>query len=82
MNPEATAGLHPFLTSTIGHWIDGRVVESASGRVFDTVNPATGQVLARLAEGDATDVDHAVMAARAAFEGPGRGGRPTSVRPC
>jgi aldehyde dehydrogenase (NAD+) len=70
MTTQAADELHPFLTSTIGHWIEGRVVESASGKVFDTVNPATGQVLARLAEGDATDVDRAVRAARAAFEGP------------
>ena len=70
MTTQTTAELHPFLTSTIGHWIDGRVVESASGQVFETINPATGQVLARLAEGDATDVDRAVRAARAAFEGP------------
>ncbi|HSV79564.1 MAG TPA: aldehyde dehydrogenase family protein [Ramlibacter sp.] len=64
------AELHPFLKSRLGHVIGGRVVESASGKTFETVNPATGKVLACLAEGDATDVDRAVKAARAAFEGP------------
>ncbi|MES2482952.1 MAG: aldehyde dehydrogenase family protein [Pseudomonadota bacterium] len=52
------------------HLIGGRWEESASGRSFETLNPATGQMLARLAEGDAADVDRAVRAARQAFEGP------------
>ncbi len=64
------ADLHPFLKSRLGHAIGGRVVESASGKVFASLNPATGKVLCHLAEGDATDVDKAVKAARAAFEGP------------
>jgi aldehyde dehydrogenase (NAD+) len=67
---EVDASLHPFLQSKLGHTIGGRVVESASGKVFETINPATGKVLARLAEGDAIDVDRAVKAARAAFTGP------------
>jgi len=50
--------------------IDGRWVEAASGRTFETVNPATGEVLARVAEGDAEDIDRAVKTARKAFEGP------------
>jgi aldehyde dehydrogenase (NAD+) len=52
--------------------IDGEWVPAASGRTFDSVNPSTGQVIAQLAEGDAADVDRAVAAARAAFEGPWR----------
>ncbi|HZR81248.1 MAG TPA: aldehyde dehydrogenase family protein [Candidatus Binatia bacterium] len=48
--------------------IDGKWVESASGKTFDTMNPATGEVLARVAEGDAEDVDRAVRAARRAFD--------------
>lgn len=50
--------------------IDGERVAAASGRTFDTINPATGDVLASLAEADAEDVDRAVRSARAAFEGP------------
>lgn len=50
--------------------IDGKRVESASGETFETINPATGEVLARVARADATDVDHAVSAARRAFEDP------------
>jgi len=49
--------------------IDGRHVESVSGRTFNTLNPATGQVIATIAEGNEVDVDRAVAAARRAFEG-------------
>ena len=52
--------------------IDGRPVPSASGRTFESLNPATEQVIATIAEGDAVDVDRAVSAARRAFEGPWR----------
>jgi phenylacetaldehyde dehydrogenase len=50
--------------------IGGRWVEAASGRSFETLDPATGETLARVAEGDSQDVDRAVAAARRAFEGP------------
>jgi phenylacetaldehyde dehydrogenase len=49
--------------------IGGRWVEAASGKTFPTYNPATGDVLAQVAEGDKADVDRAVAAARQAFEG-------------
>ena len=49
--------------------IGGKWLPSASGKEFDTVNPANGKVIARLAEGDAEDIDLAVKAARRAFEG-------------
>ena len=48
--------------------INGEWVEAASGKSFATYNPATGEVLARVAEGDREDIDRAVRAARAAFE--------------
>ncbi len=48
--------------------IDGKWVEAASGKTFETPNPATGEVLARVAEGDAEDVDRAARAARRAFD--------------
>jgi aldehyde dehydrogenase (NAD+) len=56
--------------------IDGRWVEAGSGRTFPSRNPATGEVLAAIAEGDAPDVDQAVTAARRAFEGPWRRWKP------
>ncbi len=49
--------------------IDGQRVPALSGRYFETRNPATEQVIARVAEADAADVDRAVRSARAAFEG-------------
>ena len=52
--------------------IDGQHVPSASGRTFKTLNPATEQVIATVAEGNEADVDRAVAAARRAFEGPWR----------
>lgn len=48
--------------------IDGEWVDSASGKTFPTYNPATGEVLAEIAEGDQEDIDRAVRAARRAFE--------------
>jgi aldehyde dehydrogenase (NAD+) len=48
--------------------IDGKWVDSVSGKTFETINPATGEVIARVAEGDKADVDKAVKAARLAFE--------------
>jgi phenylacetaldehyde dehydrogenase len=53
--------------------IGGRWVDAASGKTFPTYNPATGEVLAHVAEGNSADVDSAVSAARKAFEsGPWR----------
>jgi phenylacetaldehyde dehydrogenase len=50
--------------------IDGKWVNAASGKTFPTYNPATGEVLAEVAEGDRADVELAVKAARKAFTGP------------
>ncbi len=63
--------------------IDGQHVASLGGRTFKTLNPATEQVIATIAEGNADDVDRAVAAARRAFEGPGaRCGPPSADRSC
>lgn len=53
--------------------IDGEFVAAESGKTFDTYNPATDEVLGKVAEGSKADVDKAVKAARRAFEeGPWR----------
>ena len=53
--------------------IDGQWVPAASGKTFPVYNPATGEVMAQVAEGDKEDIDLAVRAARKAFEsGPWR----------
>src|SRR6266536_3907358 len=49
-------------------FINGEFVPSSSGKRFATVNPATGEALAEVAEADKEDLEHAVAAARAAFE--------------
>ena len=53
--------------------IDGQWRDSLSGKTFETINPATEEVIAHIAEGDAADIDLAVKAARKAFDtGPWR----------
>ena len=49
-------------------FINGRWVDSVSGKAFDTLNPATEKVITSVAEGDSADIDLAVAAAREAFE--------------
>ena len=56
------------LTFPTQAFIDGRFCPAKSGKTFDTVNPATGAVLAKVAACDAADVDFAVDKARDAFE--------------
>jgi aminomuconate-semialdehyde/2-hydroxymuconate-6-semialdehyde dehydrogenase len=51
----------------INPYIAGRHVEPHSGRYLDDLDPATGQPCARVADGDAHDVEAAVQAAAAAF---------------
>jgi phenylacetaldehyde dehydrogenase len=53
--------------------INGQWVNAISGKTFPTYNPATGEVLAQVAEGDREDIEQAVKAARKAFDsGPWR----------
>jgi aldehyde dehydrogenase (NAD+) len=49
-------------------FIGGKWLPAASGKTFETINPATEEVIAQVAEGDSTDVDLAVDAARDALE--------------
>lgn len=49
-------------------FIDGKWCQSASGKSFETVDPSTNEVICRVAEGDAADVEFAVAAARRAFD--------------
>src|SRR5271155_1962699 len=72
----ATAVSAPSIDSNVSSFvgrkqkllINGKWVEAASGKTFASYNPATGSVLANVAEGDREDIDRAVKAARAAFE--------------
>jgi aldehyde dehydrogenase (NAD+) len=77
MTIEVFAARHPFLDGKAKRMlIGGKWVEAASGRTFSSINPATGEVLAEVAEGDAEDIDRAVAAARSAFDGPWRRVKP------
>jgi aldehyde dehydrogenase (NAD+) len=66
--PESTD--HISLKKRYGLYIGGDFVAPQSGRYFDTVNPASEERLARVAEASADDVDRAVRAARKAYSGP------------
>jgi phenylacetaldehyde dehydrogenase len=57
-----------FISRTHKMLINGKWVEALSGQTFATYNPATGEVLAHVAEGNHEDIDRAVIAARNAFE--------------
>ncbi len=62
-----------FLAKPKKMLIDGKFVDAVSGKTFDTINPATEEVLAKVPEGGKEDVDKAVKAARRALEtGPWR----------
>ncbi|MFL5826524.1 MAG: aldehyde dehydrogenase family protein [Thermoleophilaceae bacterium] len=59
------SGPHKLLIG--GDWVD-----AADGRTFETIDPATGEPICEVAQAGPDDVDRAVKAARAAFEGPWR----------
>ena len=54
---------------SFGLFINGKSVDALSGKTFDSMNPYLGRPWARIADGSPEDVDHAVAAARSAFEG-------------
>ena len=52
----------------VKHFIDGKFVDSLSGKTFESINPSNGEVLATVASGWAEDAELAVAAARRAFD--------------
>src|SRR5580692_13202047 len=71
MPQTITAGRHAYADGQFKRMlINGEWVKSASGKTFESRNPATGDLLATVAEGDAEDINRAVVAARRVFEGP------------
>ena len=52
---------------TLANFINGQFVAPTSGAYLDDINPATGEVVARIPDSDASDVDAAVRAAKSAF---------------
>ena len=74
---QTTAPIHPSVEQFIAKprqiLINGRWQNAASGKTFSTVNPATGETLASISEGNHQDIQDAVHAARLAFDqGPWR----------
>jgi len=63
-------GVEEFIGKPRRMFINNQFVPSASGKTFPTYNPATGEIMAQVAEGDREDIDRAVKAARNAFENP------------
>jgi phenylacetaldehyde dehydrogenase len=57
-----------FISAPRQLFINGQWTDAASGKTFATPEPATGDTLASVAEGDAEDIDRAVRASRRAFE--------------
>ena len=57
-----------------GNFVDGREIEAGAGQMLDIRNPATGDVIARIPNSTAEDIDRAMKSARAAFEGKAWGG--------
>jgi acyl-CoA reductase-like NAD-dependent aldehyde dehydrogenase len=64
---EISPSVMDFLDREQKLLIGGEWVPAASGKTFNTLNPATGEPLCAVAEGDAEDVNRAVAAAREAF---------------
>jgi acyl-CoA reductase-like NAD-dependent aldehyde dehydrogenase len=62
--PEVTKFIEAGPKMTIG----GKQLDAASGRVFEAIDPSTGQAVAEVPRGESPDVDAAVNAAREAFE--------------
>jgi aldehyde dehydrogenase (NAD+) len=69
-----TLSAHPLHTDDAVRryqlFINGKFVDSRSGKTFESVSPHDRSVVAVVAEGDKADIDAAVAAARAAYEGP------------
>lgn len=66
--PQCQSKTQAFLDQEHCLLIDGEWVPAASGKRLEVTNPATGEKLSSVAEGDSEDVQRAVIAARRAFE--------------
>lgn len=64
----APESVKPLIRAEYGLFIDGQWTRAAGGKTFETINPATEKVLARVAEASGADVDRAVQAARRAYD--------------
>ena len=67
-NPRLSQQTRSFIGEEHKLLINGQWVPAKSGKTFPVIDPSSGQPIARVAEGDAADIDEAVKAARTAFE--------------
>ncbi len=73
VSPQIHPQVADFIEKPRQMLINGKWVNAASGKTFPSYNPATGEILAQVAEGDREDIEQAVRAARKAFDhGPWR----------
>ena len=73
VSPQIHPRVAEFIEKPRKMLINGKWDNAASGKTFPSYNPATGEVLAQVAEGDREDIERAVKAARHAFDhGPWR----------
>src|ERR1017187_6428001 len=73
VSPQIHPQVADFIEKPRKMLVNGKWVNSISGKTFPTYNPATGEILAQVAEGDREDIEQAVKAARRAFDqGPWR----------
>src|SRR5205807_786252 len=63
-----------------GNLVDGREIEAGSGEMLDVRNPSTGEIIAKIPNSTADDIDRAMKSARAAFEGRAWGGMDIRAR--
>ena len=68
INYDLKPKVKAFLEGVKGLYINGEYVEAKSGKTFDVLDPATEEVIAKVSEAQAEDVDIAVAAARKAFD--------------
>ncbi|WP_338752713.1 aldehyde dehydrogenase family protein [Bacillus sp. FJAT-52991] len=68
MTSQLSPKVVSFLNGLKKLYINGEFVDSVSGKTFETLNPATGEVLAVVSEAVEEDIDLAVRAAREAFD--------------
>ncbi|HEY3899934.1 MAG TPA: aldehyde dehydrogenase family protein [Chthoniobacter sp.] len=65
---QLTPNVRRFLSGSKQLLIDGEWMDAASGKTFSVFDPATGETIAQVAEGEAEDINHAVAAARHSFD--------------
>src|SRR4051794_41792461 len=77
VSPSVPPAIQEWLSNERHLLIDGKWVPARSGKTFEVTDPATGEVVARVAEGAKPAADPPGPAPRRAFEGaPGGGWRP------